>query len=1611
MDSFRTTDEVKAEFRSRTRRALIITTVLHESKAVRAHLLDRESIAGSNGSIYDLGRFPEPAGDRSIVQAFCSPGNASAATVATKAIAEFGAFDVAMFVGIGGSLKDDVPIGSVVAGQVVYNAHAAKEQDDAVLSRHHSLPAAHPLIQAAYAVIRDDSWIALIKPAPGHALPAHDKYPCPYPPIAVVKPIASTEQVLAGDKGPLYAHIRNRLNDAAAVETEGFGTMKAADQENTAAIVVRGISDMCVGKAPGKDEMFQPIAASHAAAFAFALLSVRSKASASSSSQSTAIQTEIDADRATYTTKEIRQVLDRSIQSRELVPSAGKVEGQEKRVEFIVNLRGSPDDWSEEQRKPIVDALRKLTGDQELQIVRIEEGSTRLVFNTRQIDLPRLGLRAIRESANAIRYEVLGAGTATEIIEGDTARKLLARSSAQLLNWERTLPDAGWIERPEQSAIESRFESESSSTVLLGEAGSGKSALLATIANRLIEEGRCVLAIKADLVPQSTNTESDLASYLGLPEAPSVLIEETATVQPVFLIVDQLDALASHVDLHGARLNVLLNLIRRVGDMPNVHVLLSARIFEFNHDVRLRAIDSEAINLSLPPWHEVKEKLNQIGAKPEAWPQNAREVIRSPQALKTFLALPYRSDDQPFSKYQSMLEQLWTRKIVASEHGAALSSLASKIAGIMAEEESLWLAASRFDLDASLLLELESSGFLVRSQDGKRVGFSHQTVFEFVLARSFVRTAGQLSSYVIERQNSLFVRAKLWAALHYLRDTELSSYRRELLDLWKYENLRLHLRLLLLEFLGSLPEPEPFETDCLDAAFQRADLRPATLASIAGSPGWFRHFANSAIAKCMNGRDEEASRALRILIRAWSFARDEVVHLLQREWLDRPERDAFSWAVIDSNADWTEEVENIAKKIVSRTRISNGQIDSTASALAVQNPKAALTLVREKLQSVFKSAKEAPAGAPYPEGGSHAQLVAWHINDNPAKKFSEILENHEWHSLPAIAETEPKQFLEILGPWYVSILIELSHLDHRGEKNAAFSGFYSLDVIPDANDRQVRDASPLISGLRLAVEGVAVDDSEYFRTWIAEYASVNSAPIQRIVAHGFSVEPERYAQAAFDWLVEDARRLHLGFFNHPRRTTVVLLRAISPYLRTHQIKELESCIDRYSPPRSSESVNEDDQRVWDSIVRIAKAQLLDALPRDSISEESKRLIDSERRGLDELRDIDVRDSGGFVGSPMSAADMLRTPDSEILNIFEEIPDSTNWDNPKNWMGGANIQLSRAFSEFAKTEPQRAFQLIEQFQPRAQERAAAYALDSLAELHTHDKEIQTALIALSQRGFKSEEFQESAARAIEKIANRESEILPATVAILREWLTLSKRGDHPNQPADKTDGDEGETVGQSSILWGHGGISVLPSGNFPVLSALVSALLVGDTEKRDSLFQILGNHLSNESNPRVWQALLLRLANAGGSDPAVVSNFIRSLFALHPSLLETRDAIYFLAYAQRWDDRLVLELISNWKHSDRGLLRQAYGEIVGICSIVREDREWSLMCKDVIASGSAEAKIGLAYASANIWKEDRFRKKIQRFNDSTDSGCRSIANGRASRRVSAQSRPYTGKQYY
>jgi hypothetical protein len=328
------------------------------------------------------------------------------------------------------------------------------------------------------------------------------------------------------------------------------------------------------------------------------------------------------------------------------------------------------------------------------------------------------------------------------------------RASTALLDWPQ-LSAGQWIERPELEELRKAASStENPVTILVGPPGGGKSALLARLGSELAASGCALLAIKADQLPADIDSLDGLDRHfrdLGAPAAVVDCLRALAAEQPVVLLIDQLDALSELMDRRTGRLSALLALIHRSYGVEGLRIVLSSREVEYRHDARLASLGAEAVILENPPWESVNHLLSSAGVDTSRWLGETRETLRNVEHLNVFLT--YFADDPTapvFDTYLSMLETVFQRRIERNGEGAA--ELSYEIASAMADSEELWVARARFEDPNHAIEQLLASGLLRRTPDGKRIGFRHQTVFEFVRARDFARGRAGLADWVLSNQ-------------------------------------------------------------------------------------------------------------------------------------------------------------------------------------------------------------------------------------------------------------------------------------------------------------------------------------------------------------------------------------------------------------------------------------------------------------------------------------------------------------------------------------------------------------------------------------------------------------------------------------------------------------------------------------------------------------------------------------------------------------------------------------------------------------------------------------------------------------------------------------------
>ena len=1170
-------------------------------------------------------------------------------------------------------------------------------------------------------------------------------------------------------------------------------------------------------------------------------------------------------------------------------------------------------------------------------------------------------------------------------VEGvDVVRAQLALASAELRAWPTTLPDGHEIPRPELAELESKIDGSSRSTIaVLGKPGSGKSALLANVAHRYAARGWPVLAIKADTLDPNLSSETQLQEHLGLNARPSQLLPRLAKDHRVLLILDQLDALAGYLDLRTERLSILLGMVRRMGRVDNIHIVLSSRPFEFNHDLGLQAISAQSLSLDLPEWSAVLPVLEARGIHAAPWPEAAQELMRTPQALKTYLTLIGPDTPEAFSTYQEMLDHLWDERILARAGGPGRGQLASQVAEQMAHEETLWLPKARFDHRADDLRVLEAEGVLTSTKG--RIGFAHQMVFDHALARSFAAGGARLSAYVLERRSSLFVRPKLWAGLNYLRAVDPNTYHQELETIWNTPDLRPHLRYLLIEYLGHPADPSNREARLMEAALGSSTQRGRAYRAASGSPGWFARLRTRFIAEAMSESDESADLMIGVLIGAWSSAPEDVETLLGERWAADSRHDQRTWRVLQDAPRWTDGLLSMACCIVERTDIHPFEFDHVVATVGAEQPDVALRLVRARLADALTRARIAcakRAEEPTPAFEDDAEHVRWLVDQDYTNPVKNLLEGSQGRDgVAALGEHVPVPFIEILWPWFEECFNTLRELSNRGEARLGYALPYYADFRFEQEHENALPEPPLLAGLRTAAEGLAAAEPETWLEWVEELGACNATAIQRLIAHSFSLTPERYATPALNFLLQDRRRYVLGSSLGSTATSERLIAAVSEHWTNDELERFEAAVKCYNPQPPHDATDPATRRSWNRSVRAVRLTLLRALPKNKLDAKARRHIQQEERALPHVLPRPRMSGFAPVDSIMSASAIQRASDEDVINAFRTLPDETGWSHPTRFATGGNVELARAFAEAARADPERAAQLLKNLDADNGTRAVGYALDVMAE-SADPRMVLSVLHEAVARGFDGGEFRDSSSRAIQRLMKRQVPIDDDTAAIFTRWLAGPITEDATNDGGEavwasesaRDASEEQQNVVERSILWGHDDRFEPPGGDFEVLEAGITIRLA--RKDFDQVHDTFCAYLDRCKNPSVWSRVLAIAPFPYSPQRGREIAFLKRVFREVPGILESRSAAILLVNSHRWSEELAHSQLDPWRDAQSAPARQAYGEIVACAALLNPAAAWAQARLDVLIEDPAleEARAGVALSAAHRWTDSKARAR-------------------------------------
>jgi hypothetical protein len=769
------------------------------------------------------------------------------------------------------------------------------------------------------------------------------------------------------------------------------------------------------------------------------------------------------------------------------------------------------------------------------------------------------------------------------------------------------------------------------------------------------------------------------------------------------VIIDQVDALSLSMARDQRALDEVLALVGRLRALPGVVVLLSCRAFDRNTDPRLKRIDfGREFPLSLLTAEEVAAALAQMRVEPEALTPATRELLRTPLHLHLFARI---SDGRGAGArlhgvrtLQDLYGLFWEQVIqepvphgpMPAERTRALRLVIER----MDQDQRIAVPRSVFDQAETGQLAiaadwLASAGVMVAGAEEWTL--IHQSFFDYCYARFFVEDRRSLARHVLDSDQGLFARPQLVHVLAYLRGTRNPAYLRELAALLGSERLRVHLRELVLRWLGAVPDPTDEEWQYARRLLHDADMRGRLLGAMGSNPGWFARIRSGPLQEWIGGTDERLDQeVVPYLALLLDSAQAEVAEVVA-PWADRdgawPERlRNLFWRVREWRAPGM--IETYERHLRRRRFPELGETDALDD-IAKADPAAGSRLVRIVADAAFEAyrVRAAAAAAGYFDG----------ITEEFGYLDGHSVEQGIRHS----SHGDPGAFLGAMLPW----LERLSSAP--GTPLPVRPTHFPSD--PLASWHTARDGihCALLRGFVSAFADLARGEPEAFAVARDRMGALPSATPQRLLAEAYVELGAARAPEALRFLMEDARRLDLGDESvHPSRT---LIETICPVLTDEQLGALERFVLESTGriERLHGGTYDLEQRGMDQLL------LLQCFPRERLTDSGRRrLAELERKFPGVVAVYHPRATiASFVGPPIGGDATARISDSGWLGAMAKY--ATGVEHASHRRGGAR-ELARVLKDRVTQEPERFHSLALRAPGNLDEAYAEAFLDGLLE---------------------------------------------------------------------------------------------------------------------------------------------------------------------------------------------------------------------------------------------------------------------------------------------------------
>jgi len=811
-------------------------------------------------------------------------------------------------------------------------------------------------------------------------------------------------------------------------------------------------------------------------------------------------------------------------------------------------------------------------------------------------------------------------------------------------------------------------EEESPIAVLTGRAGCGKTVIQRDLLIKIQRENIPVLGIKTDLL--MFDTLEVLSDEIGLSGG---IMATMATIVEKYgkgvVLFDQVDALSLTLAKDRKNINTYFNLISRLSFIKGIRIVLSCRTFDLKYDPILSSFENKyTVSVKELSDQQLDKVLSKLGVKRQKISNKLLTLLRTPLHLKIFCDI-YNPDVDLISinTLHNLYNELYNQKILKSITGD-LQKDVFKTIDIMIDKmdnsKVLTVPFSLLDRNSQGVNYLLSQSIV--DEYNNKIQFFHSSFFDYCYARTFLSRHDSLIKIVLSQHQGLFIRPQVKQVLAYLRDSDFSTYLKELKGFLTNHKVRFHICLLVINQLAFLQDPKDEEWLIVKQLLEKDDnfkkhfinaVQSEKCLKYLISSGYLQTFLQSGDEKIINliiGK-------LRLLV---NFHTKTIVDFLQR-------------------------FPNIRKKDEYIVQILIG--------LEHWEDKKAIRLFQDHLQ-VIKSE--------YSFNYSHFLLRILEYNpeavckiffDDIYEKINAVTPVNEFDRNQFISHYDIEIFKKLLN-WNPDIVLSKSlqlictivdKIKWKSETDFFSDGaFYGYEQFEP-------DLYPHWQVLSLVLEKLkelAINDKSKFTKLVKGFEKSHSFTLLKIVLHGYNANSKLYIEEGFKLfcrkgiLENVTSNLEAGFKLRS------LIRNIYPHFSKTQKEKINKLILSVLP--YWEKVRGKGQR---SLIGHTRYELLNAIPDDEILKipfMKKEFRELERKfGKIKERPVQIGRAKA-VGAPLSRTAYEEMTPEQWLSSFKKYDESTSWGMPKEeLLKGGIIEHSRAFTEQVSKRPDEFYDFV------------------------------------------------------------------------------------------------------------------------------------------------------------------------------------------------------------------------------------------------------------------------------------------------------------------------------